>query len=81
MNIPSKLARLGVLALSLTLLAGYVIYTQSKGQAAAQKPEQGFMIPSSKALTQPVFTVRKMGSAPDKKGESAELSANPTPKP
>ncbi|WP_395735839.1 hypothetical protein [Prosthecobacter sp.] len=80
MNLPSKLTRLGVLVLSLTLLSAYVIHTQSKGQAAEQEPEPEFIMPSSKALTQPVFSVRKVEPAPATKGGCTE-PANPTPKP
>jgi hypothetical protein len=58
----SKIVRvIGVIS-SLTLLTTYVIYSQSRGRNAAPQAEEKFMLPSSKALTQPVFSTRKVGS-------------------
>lgn len=62
MKTPSKFVRVAVLTSSLTLLTAYVIHSQSKGQTAAPKTEEKFMLPSSKALTQPVFSIRKVES-------------------
>lgn len=64
MKTPSKLVRIGVLASSLTLLTVYVIHSQSIGRNAAPQAEEKFMLPSSKALTQPVFSTRKVESHP-----------------
>jgi hypothetical protein len=61
----SKLARTAVLVSSLTLLVGYVIYSQSRGRTAVQKTEKEFMLPSSKALTNPVFTTSKTRPSAD----------------
>ncbi|WP_395743372.1 hypothetical protein [Prosthecobacter sp.] len=59
MKTRSKLVRLAVLALSLALLAAYVIYAQSKSRTAKQEASEEFMLPSSKALTRPVFVTRE----------------------
>ena len=57
----SKIVRvIGVMS-SLTLLTVYVIHSQSRGRMEAPKKEK-FMLPSSKALTQPVFSTRKVES-------------------
>lgn len=69
MKTPSKLVRIGVLASSLTLLTVYVIHSQSRGQIASPQAEEKFMLPSSKALTQPIFSTRKV--------ESPSLAADP----
>jgi hypothetical protein len=58
----SKIVRvIGVIS-SLTLLTTYVIYSQSRGRNAAPQAEEKFILPSSKALTQPVFSTRKVES-------------------
>jgi hypothetical protein len=62
MKTPSKLVRIGILVSSLTLLTSYVIYSQSRGRNAAPQAEEKFILPSSKALTQPVFSTRKVES-------------------
>lgn len=59
MNTVSKPMRLAVLAFSLMLLAGYVSFSQSRGRDEAVKAKEEFMMPSSKVLTQPVFSTRK----------------------
>lgn len=62
MKTTSKLFRIAVLASSLTLLTAYVIHSQSRGRNAVPQAEEKFMLPSSKALTQPVFSTRKVES-------------------
>ncbi|MFC5456651.1 hypothetical protein [Prosthecobacter fluviatilis] len=62
MKPPSKLVRLAVLVSSLTLLTVYVVHSQSRGQMASPQTEEKLMFPSSKALTQPVFSTRKVKS-------------------
>jgi hypothetical protein len=75
----SKLVRFAVLALSLTLLTVYVVYSQSRGRMATPKTEEEFVPPSSKALTHPVFSTSKLESKSTDKG--AEAIAVPPPKP
>ncbi len=62
MKTRSKLVGALVLASSLTLLAVYVIYSQSRGRMVAPQTEEKFMLPSSKSLTQPIFSTRKVES-------------------
>lgn len=62
MTTPSKLVRIVVVASSLTLLTAYVIHSQSRGRIASPQTEEKFMLTSSKALTQPVFSTRKVES-------------------
>lgn len=77
MTRPSKLVRIAVLASSLTLLTVYMIHSQSRGRMAAPQTEKKFMLPSSKALTQPVFSTRKLESNP----LAADPFATPAQKP
>ena len=65
----SMIVRVIVVMSSLTLLTAYVIHSQSRGRNAAPQAEEKFMLPSSKALTQPVFSTRKV--------ESTTLAADP----
>jgi len=64
MRTPAKFIRIGVLVLSLALLAGYVIYAQSKSRTVEQEARKEFMLPSSKALTRPVFSTSKTDAKP-----------------
>lgn len=64
MSIPGKFIRTAVLVSSLALLTGYVIYAQSKSRTAEQEARKEFMLPSSKALTRPVFSTSKTEAKP-----------------
>ncbi|MBN8417553.1 MAG: hypothetical protein J0L73_01410 [Verrucomicrobia bacterium] len=81
MKTRSKLVGALVLASSLTLLTVYVIHSQSRGRMATPQTEEKFMLPSSKAVTRPIFSIRKVESGPDTKEGAADPFAISAPKP
>ncbi|WP_395747970.1 hypothetical protein [Prosthecobacter sp.] len=81
MKTRSKLIQIGGLVTSLALLAGYVIYAQSKGRTEARETKEEFVFPSSKSLTSPVFSTSKANEMLKTKYSSANPAAAPAEKP
>jgi len=59
--VTSKPVRILAVVSSLTLLAGYVIYSQLKARSPENGEEMEFVFSSSKSVSKPVFHVREAG--------------------